>query len=313
MSAKEVESKATLVTALYNHTPKEILGGRGWVFDFYAAPFKNVLNLELPIKIYSHEKMIKPLEQFMKRHSKADYDIEEYDLHQFKYSDQILELRRASGKFENDRLKKNISDLENDRNFHLCLLKIFWLRNVARQNLFNSKNFFWIDAGLFHHGIFPEKYGGRERLSMQENDPKLYYPQHKQSIFSPTISHFLSSKVEKFLCMRHQEMPIDSNVMSAVKPMNKILGYIVGGLFGGPTDYIEKVCSDFDDGLKKVLEKKVLTLEENLLSCISGNNRDLYQCYDFFQWHHDIKGEPCYYGANPKYKSFYKIFKDDFR
>jgi len=313
MSAEEPESKPTLVTALYNHSPKEILGGRGWSFDFYAAPFKNVLNLELPIQIYSHEPMLEPLEKFMKVHAREAYEITPFDLTYFKHSDSIIDLRRTSGKFIGDKLKKGVSDLENDRNFHLCLMKLLWLQEVTEFNPFNSNKFFWIDAGLFHHGIFPEKYGGRERLSRQEYKSELYYPHNKNNIFNPTISKFLQNKVKKFLCMIHNEMPIDSRVMSAVAPENKILGYIIGGLFGGPKKYIDAVYSDFYAALIKCLDNKVLTLEENLLSCISGNNRNLYQCYDFFQWHHDIKGEPCYYGADSKYKSFYKIFKDDFK
>lgn len=313
MSVSDEENKATLVTALYNHSPQEILGGRGWSFDFYAAPFKNVLNLGLPIKIYTHKNMMPSLIAFMKKHATAEYSIKEYNLREFKYSDLILNLRKKSGKFKGEKLKPNISELDNDRNYHLCLSKIFWLNETCKENLFNSKNFFWIDAGLFHHGIFPEKYGGRERLSQQENNSKLYYPQNTNNIFSPRMGNYLSSKVNKFLSLIHKEMPIDDAVRATVSPQSKLLGYIVGGLFGGDPECIDKVCTDFDLSLFKCLNKKVLSLEENLFSCISGINPNLYETFSFYQWHHDIKGEPCYYGASSKHKSFYKIFKDDLK
>ena len=313
MSAKETENKATLVTALYNHSPQEILGGRGWSFEFYAAPFKNVLNLGLPIKIYSHKNMITPLEKFMSKHAKADYDIYEYDLRDFKYSDKIINLRKKSGKFDGEKLKANVSELSNDRNHHLCLLKTFWLNETCHTNPFKSKRFFWIDAGLFHHGIFPEKYGGRERFSSQENNLSLYYPKNKDNIFNPSMGAHLSNKIDKFLSLIHKEMPIDENVRSSVSSKGKLLGYIVGGLFGGCPNHIEKVCEDFDKALSQCLDRGVLTLEENLFSCISGNNPQLYQVLKFDQWHHDVKGEPCYYGASSENKSFYKIFKDDLK
>ena len=313
MNAEDTENKATLVTALYNHTPREILGGRGWSFEFYAAPFKNVLNLGLPIRIYTHKKMLSPLENFMSKHASSKYDILEYDLTDFKYSEKIINLRKQSGKFNGETLKEEVSDLHNDRNYHLCSSKIFWLNETCHANPFKSKKFFWIDAGLFHHGIFPEKYGGRERFSKQENNSSLYYPENKNNIFSPTMGNFLSEKVNKFLSLIHREMPIDHKVRSNVEVKNKILGYIVGGLFGGCPKHIDKVCNDFDVSLNNCLNQKVLTLEENLLSCISGINPQLYETFKFFQWHHDIKGEPCYYGASSEHKSFYKIFKNDLK
>ena len=87
-------------------------------------------------------------------------------------------------------------------------------------------------------------------------------------------------------------MPIDDAVRATVSPQSKLLGYIVGGLFGGDPECIDKVCTDFDLSLFKCLNKKVLSLEENLFSCISGINPNLYETFSFYQWHHDIKGEP---------------------
>ena len=52
-TAKTTDNKATLVTALYYHKYNEIIGGRGWSFDFYSPPFLNILKLDLPIVIYT--------------------------------------------------------------------------------------------------------------------------------------------------------------------------------------------------------------------------------------------------------------------
>ena len=35
--------------------------------------------------------------------------------------------------------------------------KFFWLKD-ALQELDNSDNLFWIDAGIFHGGLFPDKF-----------------------------------------------------------------------------------------------------------------------------------------------------------
>jgi hypothetical protein len=303
-------NKPTLVTALYHHSPMEIVGGRGWDFPYFAAPLLNVLKLDLPIVIYTHDKMEEDLSRFLESHNIDNYHIINYDLSNFKYSEEVLQIKRDGGLFIDDKLKDDVHYISNDRNTHLCLNKLYWLNKESEVNRFNSDKFFWIDAGLFHHGIFPEKYGGRERMSKQENIPSLYYPENKSSIFTPQLGLNLGNIAERFLSLRQSEMPINEKMRKALDVDGKTLGYIVGGLFGGPKDFINNVLHHFDKGLSIVLENKILTLEEDLLSCISAWQPDLYQLISFNNWHHDIKGEPCYYGAGEDAECFYKIFKN---
>jgi hypothetical protein len=302
----------TLVTALYLHRPQEIIGGRGWSFPYFAAPFLNVLKLGQPIVIYTHDAMREPLENFLEQQATAEYKVIDYDLTKFKYSDEILHLKRSGGNFTNDTLNKGVSYISNDRNTHLCLNKIYWLNDEAILNRFNTEKYFWIDAGLFHHGIFPEKYGGRERLSKQENNDDLYYPKNKDSIFKPSLAEGLTRLADKFLSLRHSEMPTNEKMRQLLNVDGKILGYIVGGLFGGDEKHINLVAEDFDKALSILLDNNTFSLEENILSCITGWNPDLYQVVSFNNWHHDIAGEACHYGAGEDAKCFYKIFKDVF-
>lgn len=302
-------NKSTLVTALYHHSPYEIIGGRGWDFPYFAAPFLNVLKLNQPMVIYTHEKMTDHLIPFLEQHATSPYEVVNYDLYNFKYSEKVLSLKRASGKFIKDTLKEEVSYIDNDRNTHLCLNKLYWLKEESDLNRFSTNDFYWIDAGLFHHGIFPEKYGGRERLSRQENNPSLYYPDHKLSIFQPKLVESFSRMCEKFICLIHEEMPINELMRNLLNVDGKTIGYIVGGFFGGFKNYIDIVHEKFDTSLKTVLDEGMLTLEEDLLSCVGGLTAESFQPIRFNNWHHDIKGEPCYYGAGEEAKSFYKIFK----
>ena len=67
---------------------------------------------------------------------------------------------------------------------------------------------------------------------------------------------------------------------------------------------------DFDEGLKICLDNNIITLEEDLLSCISANNTNIYNTFSFSTWHHDIAGEPCFYDVDKEAECFYKIFKN---
>ncbi len=311
MHVENSDNKATLVTALYLHRPQEILGGRGWTFDFFASPFKNILSLGLPMVIYTHDKMEKELTEFMNSYARADFTIINQNLTEFKYSNQILKYLRASGRFKDDVFidEKGI----NDRNTHLCLSKMYWLQDVQKENPFNSNNFFWIDAGLFHHGIFPETFGGMERFTNFYKKSSYYYPDNKNNIFNVELGKFLSHKVSKFLALIHKEMPINDKIKKILKTPHPKIGYVVGGLMGGPSKYIDLVFQDFDLGLSQVLSSNSIVLEEDLLSCTSSFNPDYYQTIKFNQWYHDIPDDPCYYGVSSKNKSFYKIFKNDLR
>ena len=115
-TVKTTESKATLVTALYHHSYDEIIGGRGWCFDFYSPPFLNILKLDLPIIIYTHKKVFGKLDKFMQKHRSGDYKIIIQDLNDFQYGSRILEIKRNSGWFFEDRLKGDIPYTYNDRN-----------------------------------------------------------------------------------------------------------------------------------------------------------------------------------------------------
>tara|TARA_Y100000385_G_C13097638_1_gene642355 strand:- start:1435 stop:2385 length:951 start_codon:yes stop_codon:yes gene_type:complete len=313
-TVKTTESKATLVTALYHHSYDEIIGGRGWCFDFYSPPFLNILKLDLPIIIYTHKKVFGKLDKFMQKHRSGDYKIITQDLNDFQYGSRILEIKRNSGWFFEDRLKGDIPYTYNDRNHTLCLSKLYWLNEAVNTNIYNSNSFFWIDGGLFHHGIFPEKFGGREKFSKQENRPELYYPENKSSIFTPNMGKFLSNYKEKFLTIIKEEMPIRPRIKELIAPLgHKHIDYIVGGLFGGDPESINSVHKDFDEGLQVCLDNDLVTLEEELLSCVALKHPHLYNKFYFSQWWHDIKGDPAYYDIDENEKCFYKLFKNKFQ
>ncbi len=307
------ENKATLVTAIYDHKPQEIIGGRGWSFDYYSAPFLNILKLNLPMVIYTHDRVVDQLKDFMNKHCKSNYKIIIYDLHDFVHAAKILELKNSTGIFTKGKLNDDVSVMQNDRNHILCLSKLYWLNNIALRNPFSSDSFFWIDAGLFHHGIFPEKFGGRERFSRQENNPHLYYPENTETIFNPNMGLFLSQHTKDFLTIIHKSMPINIQIKTLLDPEGQSVGYMVGGLFGGESNTIRKVLESFDSGLRKCLDNNIITLEEDLFSCVSSDDPDLYNKFYFSNWHHDIENEPCFYDVSPDAECFYKIFKDQFK
>ena len=281
--------KHTLVTAIYYTTPQSRMGGRGYTFEFYKAPFRNILNLGCNIVVYSHGSEITKIENFFKQYSFNDYKIIDYDLNSYPHSDKIYELKEINGIINERGLAVGTSPIQNDRCHHLCLSKLYFLNDTIENQHFTSEKYFWIDAGLFHHGIFPETHGGIEKfVSVVEEK---YWPHNKNNICTPEM-------IDKLLIKNNSEMIF----------LGMENGWIVGGLFGGSKNVVKELYVDFQELSTTMLYENDLTLEEKVLSKLVDMKYKKYNYISFGIWHHDVPTVPNYFGAPPTAKSFYKIF-----
>jgi len=305
----------TLVTALYYHSPNSRIGGRGWSFDFWKAPFKNILSLQRPLVIYTHEynDQAKKLKEFLEEENFKDYEIIIHDLDNFKLSDKIYQIKEEIGLIDSNGLCVDRATLENHRNHHLCLQKILWLKDQANRNPFNSSKFYWIDFGLFHHTIFPDSLGGMEKLIgiKKEN----YWPQCSSNMFTPALSEALEKYTEdKFFCILHEQGVVGYNVYNFIKDSKPHAGYVIGGLFGGNKEVVNTIFIEFEQVTETLYQNKQLLLEEPILSIVYSNNKEKFKTLEFQNWYHDCPGgaiDRCNYGISSEIKSFYKVFYKD--
>lgn len=297
--------KNTLVTAIYYSPPNTRMGGRGYSFEFYEAPFRNILNLDCNIVIYSHESEKNKIINFMNNYEFTDYIIIDYDLNNFLYSDKIYELKEIKGLIDQNGLKNNDNYIENDRNHHLCLSKLNFLNMAIENKFFNSEKYFWIDAGLFHHGIIPETFGGIEKFTIiNENN---YFPKKENSICNNKLIDLLLKKNKSdYILIGLENYPSSYWWFSICDIPKK--SHIIGGLFGGSINFVNEFTTKFNTLLHGILELNNLTLEEEIFSLI--NTIENYNYLSFNTWYHDIPTDPNYFGLDSTAKSFYKIFLD---
>lgn len=299
----------TIVTALYFTPAHTRIGGRGYSFYHYAAPFKNLLNLDANLVVYSHSTMIPFILQFFKNNEFKDFKIIEYDLDNHKYSKDIYRLKEETGIIDKHGLKKDKSLVDNDRNTHLCLSKIDFLNDTIKNNYFKTENYYWIDGGLFHHGIFPESLGGMERF-INVNQAR-FYPTDKNNICTPELLNTIQKKTKGNLTLlgftRFHGSP--RGFEKLYSEGKKI--HIVGGLFGGKKEEVEDLIKKFNKVLDEVFKNNILTLEEEVLSCVYTEYLKEVECLKFTHWGHDKQNERNYLGVPPGSNSFYKLFLDE--
>jgi len=309
-------NNTVFVTSLYHYSPFSRIGGRGWGLDHWKGPFRNLISLNVPLIIYTHEPEASKLEKFLKEHNFDQYKIVIHDLNTYRLSDKIYQLKEAEGIIDSDGLTGGLHYNTNVRNHHLCLQKINWLNHSAREKIFNGKKYFWIDFGLFHHGLFPDSLGGAEKLQpIKEED---YWPMNQVSMFSPKLADGINKTCDhRFTCIQHTNEPINYQIL-ALADLKDIesLGYIIGGLFRGYPDVISFIHTQFNLLADKVYEHNILTLEELLLSTLYSKYPDMCYVFKFENWYHDCPGGPeidrCCYDVSSDTKSFYKIFYNDF-
>lgn len=302
MDKNTINNKSTtLITAIYGYGPDSVYGGRGRNIYFYNSVLRAIALMDLPIIIYANQDSIENIEHYVKSYL-TNYKIIPYELNEFIYSEEILKQK------EENREHLGL----NDRNHILCYNKLYWLNDAADKNYFNTEKFLWIDCGLFHHGIIPERVGGVE---LSPNIlPNIYYPEHEGSIFNPTLGLKIDKIIEpdKILACAHPAM---GDLDTLIRITREVLGvpvpyvghHVVGGMFGGYKDTIKRFLKEFEKLLIYSINHKHLYLEEPLFSCVAAAMPEMFNLQHFYYWYYYSPGERCSYMAEDG-DSFYKIF-----
>lgn len=291
----------TLVTAIYGYGPTTLVGGRGRNVYFYNSSLRNISNLGFPIVIYSQPEEVPLVNHFVSQYFK-DFKIIPYPLENFEYYQQFTDYKKT--------LFKHIN--LNDRNEILCYSKSYWVKDAIEKNFFNTDNFLWIDSGLTHHGIIPEKVGGVE---LMQNIPLThYYPHNPNNIFNPTLGSKIEASLLKdklFFCslpfQGGQEVLLKTTADFYGKTVNHLSDHLIGGIFGGSKDIFLSFFEKYRALLKYFIDNRVYSLEEPIFSCLNLAHPELFDLHRFYTWYFYAPGERTHV-LDREGDSFYKIF-----
>jgi len=268
--------------------------------------FTNLLKLDTNIVVYTDESFEKQVRELFEEYSFTNYRIEIHDLLTYRYSDSIFRIKEEKGIIDENGLVEGLEYIRNDRNHHICLSKVEFLQKSISSKFFDSKYFYWIDGGLFHHGLIPFSMGGMEMLIFP--DEKRMWPENKLAISNPTFFTKLRNKTEKDLTFLGLEGWYSRPQYLTEFFSNFKKAHIVGGLFGGEVDALLEFCKQFELKVDCLFANNVLSLEEDILSGVLFDHFTEQNYLPFKYWSHDKPEEPNYLGAPPGSDSFYKLF-----
>jgi len=329
----------TLVTAIYYGEREGEFGGRCWQEQYYFSSFQNIYNFNLPTVVFCDKRGYEKIKKYF---NYLDYigvpnkwTIILSELGDFKFKDIIGSHRSKVIKWEKKQTKIRKKENPDEPGFFharceiLCHRKLYFVKEVAEKNPYNTDNFVWVDSGITHWGLNPRSLGGVEINNFFNK--KHYYPYNKNNMFTPEVGKGIDNLItkHKFVETKHgnlwynlHHVKLLSKLLESDYGFNESNSHLVKQLVGG---VIGLHPSEFKP-LFEFYEKALLLLtsteppntdfftEEIILSAYYKIRNQF--TFDFEEWNHDIQSDPSWvdFGDEDRtrVKCFYKIW-DEFK
>lgn len=286
--------KIKFITAIYSNLNGTDYGGRQNRGNHYRWSLISLLRMTNSDFIcYTSNEEIEQLKHFFYSEnniSENQLKIVAFDLQDSKYFNLIKEY-------------KNVDSVKSgDRCFEIQYNKFFWFLNEDM----SYDYYYWIDAGLSHCGLLPNKY-------LEHNNE---YQGYYNSIFfnNDFLTKLINKTDDKILIIGKDNV---RNYWSGTVPPKFYNNYnnsihIIGGIFGGKKENFIKLVELFENNFKEIVDDtKSLWFEEQILSLMYQNYMDSFKMFYFETWWHETNGPvglpEDYFEIN---KSFYKALEE---
>jgi hypothetical protein len=288
--------KVKIITAIYSNLNGTELGGRPSRGGHYRWSLLSLLKMnDADFICYTSEEELNSLEQFFydeNNISRNQLQFSVFNLHNNEFSELISKYKDVEG------IKRG------DRCIEIQYMKFIWFLSEDM----SYDYYFWIDSGLSHCGLIPNKY-----LTPGGHHSKSYY---ESSLFNNNfLENLISNARDKFTLIGKEN---DRNYWSGtVNPIhfteyNRMI-HIIGGVFGGKKELWIPIINLFREYIYKVTEHdKRLYHEEDILTLMFRNHPELFYNYYFETWWHEnerITGIDMTEHVKNN-KSFYKILEE---
>jgi hypothetical protein len=288
--------KVKFITAIYSDLNGTEFGGRPSRGGHYRWSLLSLLKMtDADFLCYTSDRELDSLKDFFyvqNNVSQEQLKFQTFDISETKFVESI-------------KMYKNIEESKrSDRCIEIQYSKFHWWWDEDK----SYEYYYWIDAGLSHCGLIPDKY-------LTHSVPMRSY--YESSLFNNNfLKKLMSISTEKFfLIAKENQRHFWSGTVNAKWYTNYDNSlHIIGGMFGGKKELWDNVVTLFETYLKNILDTdKSLYMEEVIMSLMFFNHKDLFVYEQFDSWWHENERIP---GIDdmPKYledkKSFYKILED---
>jgi len=279
--------KTLFITSIYSNLYGTELGGRPSRERHYKESLLNILNMS-PTKCicFTSKKEYDILCNFFYEKNNVSEEILEiriFDLFESKYFNKIKEK------------KDKVKMLTFDRCYEIQYNKFFWFDLIS--NRFEYDRIYWIDAGLSHGGLFPKQYRLDDNI----------HGSYKINLFTKSLLEKINHKTDNKIILLSKNNGgrffWSQTVPTKYYNMFDRSRHIIGGMFGGTPKMYNEFKILFEELLNRLLTEQIeLYMEEQIMSCLYVNNKNLFITEEFDDWFQRKPDE-----INVKY--FYNMFE----
>jgi hypothetical protein len=286
--------KTKIITAIYSDLHGTEIGGRPGRNHHYRLSLMSLLKMtDADFLCYTSEREIDSLKEFFyteKNVSQEQLKFEVFDLSNTKFKDLI-------------NFRKNIEFTKNgDRCIEIQYSKFSWWWNEDG----SYENYYWVDAGLSHCGLIPNKYLLETHSYERFYESSLFNNKFLQNLIDFTVDKcFLIGKENN---RNFWSQTVDSKWYTEYE--RDI--HIIGGMFGGKKEIWNTIVPMFEDYVQNILtEDNGLPHEELIMSLMYVNHKELFVRKHFdIWWCPDNGPKDAPQELFDENKSFYKILEE---
>jgi hypothetical protein len=243
-----------IVTSLHNLSEVKREDNRSW--DTYLEWFSKTLKIKCPFIIFADSDLSSFIMSHRDEHSTFIINEKLEEIPFYNLKDKIQSV------LDSEEYKSNMSDINRveckDSMYSVIQYSKFkWLKKSSEINPFNSKYFFWLDAGASRFI--------QERYMLNE------YPSEK-------ALESLHGLDNSFL-IQYNNYPYRDLVESKTLPKEYLWdnrAFICGSMFGGNSKAIENVSDEIDLILDEMIQTKSMNNEQIALGYLCKNKEELF-------------------------------------
>jgi hypothetical protein len=246
-----------IVTSLYNLTDVKRGDNRSW--DDYLEWFGKTLQVKCPFIIFTEENIV----PFVKE-SRGDLlthiittKLEEVPLYPLK---DLIQNILDSSNYQEQMSDINRVECKDSLYSVIQYSKFKWLRKSSELNPFNSKYFFWLDAGasrFLEEFDYENVYPSKESLEQLELIDNTFLIQYNADYYTDLINSKNLSE-EYFWDNR---------------------SFVCGSMFGGNSKSIVVIDSEMDKVMNLMIEKFCINNEQIALGYLCKNKEELFTTF----------------------------------
>lgn len=280
------------VTAIYSKLfGTNFNGSADAIYERYRQSLRSIAKGGYEIVCYTSEDHFDDLTEFYKDY--PNLTLVKESLTEFHFHEDVNRIKKLKPQYNTDTSWYT-------RCVEIMWGKMYWLSRNA-ETMDSNDHVFWIDAGLFHSGMFTDKW------KTENSDNFFDFDVITQSTdLHANLAKHAGDKILNIISKQPNHGSDDYMEVVGHEFGRPQFG-VIGGIFGGRRDQVIEYVADAIVLMQKTIDKDILLKEEEIMHFLYHSNPEKFSTFTFGTWYHE-EWDPAYRRGETVSFSDYFIF-----